>query len=147
VAAAPLRGGLTQALEPTDMHVVHRTEFFHEGRGPELLSVHLAKGSSHLLAIDFRNPDSTQVRHLKFQQAQAYMFTPEEVENYARTPVDWGATDGGSLVSLGRSNWLDSFSPRHLSRCSHFRVMFYDEFLDVLCESVTVFDGAYASGL
>jgi hypothetical protein len=129
------------------MHVVHRTEFFHEGRGPELLSVHLAKGSSHLLAIDFRNPDSTQVRHLKFQQAQAYMFTPEEVENYARTSVDWGATDGGSLVSLGRSSWLESFSPRHLARCSHFRVMFYDEFLDVLCENVNVFDGAYASGL
>ena len=128
------------------MHVVHRTEFFHDGRGPELLSVHLAKESSHLLAIDFRAPDSGQVRHLTFLLAQAYMFTPEEVENCAATSVDWGATDGGAIVSLGRSNWFNAFSPAHLSRCRHFRLMFHDEFLDVLCEDIDVADGSYASG-
>jgi len=112
-----------------------------------LISVHLAKNGSHLLAIDFRNPDSTQVQHLKFQCAQTYMFTPEEVESYAFASFDWGATEGGALVSLGRSSWLDSFSPAHLSLCNHFRVMFYDEFLDVLCESITVAEKPYASGL
>ena len=129
------------------MDAVHRTEFLHEGRGPELLAVHLAPRSSHLLAIDFRNPDSTHVRHLNFQGAQTYMFTPEEVENHLRSSVDWGASGGGALVSLGRSGWLESFSPAHLSRCSHFRAMFYDEFLDVLCEGITVADGPYSRGL
>ena len=129
------------------MHVVHQTEFIHDGRGPELLAVHLAPQGSRLLAIDFRNPDSTLVQHLNFRGAQTYMFTPEEAENYLRSSVDWGATGGGSLVSLGRSDWLESFSPAHISRCSHFRVMFYDEFLDVLCESITVADGPYVPGL
>jgi len=129
------------------MHVVHRTEFFHDGRGPELLSVHLAKESSRLIAIDFRNPNSAQVRHLEFNEAQTHIFTPEEVENYEWSSVDWGATEGGSIVSLGRSCWLNAFSPVNLSHCSHFRVMFYDEFLDVLCESIDVGDGPYASGL
>jgi hypothetical protein len=129
------------------MHVIHPKDFFHDGRGPELIAVHLASKSSHLLAVDFKNPDSSQVMHLKFLRAQAYMFTPEEVENYATTVVDWGKTGNGALVSLGRSTWLKSFNPRHLERCEHIRIMFYDEYLDVLCEDVVVGSGSYGSGL
>lgn len=127
------------------MQVVHPKDFIHDGRGPELLSVHLEEGGSRLLAIDFRNPDCVRVQHLRFQHAQAYMFTSEEVEACTRSSVDWGATEGGALVSLERSRWLDSFNPTHLSRCSHFRAMFYEEFLDILCESISLADGPYTS--
>jgi hypothetical protein len=32
---------------------------------------------------------------------------------------------------FGKSEWLLSFNQQHLDRCSHYRIMFYDEFLDV----------------
>jgi len=74
------------------------------------------------------------------------MFTPDELVDYSRSSLDWSAAEGAALVSLGRSSWLNSFSLVHLSRCSHFRAVFYDEILDVLCESIDVADGPYASG-
>jgi len=129
------------------MHVIHSKDFFHDGRGPELIAVHLAKNSSRLLAIDFSNPDARQPMHLKFVGAQSHMFTPEEVENYATPYTDWDKTGGGALVSLGRSTWLRSLSPSPLEECEHFRAMFYDEFLDVICEAIVVGSGAYERGL
>jgi hypothetical protein len=129
------------------MRVVHPKTFFHDGRGPTLVQVHLSSKSSHLEAIDFKVPDSEDspapVQHLKFVHAQTFMFTPEEVESYETTQVDWGATGMGAMVSLGKSAWLKSFSPRHLEKCEHYKVMFYDEFLDVICEQVLLEDGAY----
>jgi len=129
------------------MRVVDPQKFFHDGRGPTLRAVHLAPNSAHLEAIDFVPPDTEQnpgaVFHLRFIKAQAYMFTPEEVENYARSEVNWGETNMGALVSLGRSSWLQSFSPRHLGNCEHFRAMFYDELLDVICEDVLVVPGQF----
>ena len=122
------------------MRILHPETFFHDGRGPILLKVHLAPKSSHLLAVDFALPtaDPGELHHVRFIKSQAYLFTPEEVENYETNPVDWGATNMGALVSLGRSAWLNSFSQRHLSNCEHFKLMFYDEFLDVICEKVVV---------
>ena len=62
------------------------------------------------------------------------MFTPEEVIGQ---PGDGGATD------LGRSEWLQSFTQRHLGACRHFRLLFYDELLDVICESLEFADGVF----
>jgi hypothetical protein len=129
------------------MRVVHADSFFHDGRGPTLVAVHHAPKSAHLLAIDFKAPDSeaapAPIQHLRFVRAQAFMFTPEEVENYETTLVNWGKTGMGALVSLGKSSWLRSFGQQHLAACEHFRVMFYDEYLDVICEQVHVKSGPY----
>ena len=125
------------------MFVMHAKEFFHDGRGPELLKVHLV--NAHLLAVDFRNPDTDQVNHLRFVGAQVFMFTPDEVVAYP-TAVDWGTTGFGALVSLGRSDWLETFSPLHLTDCSHIQAMFYDQLLDVICKDVSVGHGAFAGG-
>ena len=131
------------------MKVIAKSLFYHDGRGPQLVRVHLAPRSSHLLAIDYSPPDCDDIniglRHLLFSKAQVYMFTPEEVENYQTTAVNWGATDRGAMVSLGKTQWLRSFSQRHLERCEHYRVMFYDEFLDVICEGVAPAEGPYAA--
>ncbi len=112
----PLRGA--SGVRAHVMLVLNADDFYHDGRGPKLLKVHLANGSAHLLAIDFRSPGSDETKHLKFTGAQAFMFTPDEVVSYP-TPVDWGATERGALVSLGRSDWLESFSPIHLTDCAH----------------------------
>ena len=71
------------------------------------------------------------------------MFTPEEVENYDTSQVDWGATEAGALVSLARSDWLSSLNQRHLERCEHFKAMFYEEFFDVICEGIEVNEGGF----
>lgn len=129
------------------MRVVYPNLFFHDGRGPTLQFVHFALHSAHLEAIDFfvdkHDGDLIPVQHLRFINAQSYMFTPEEVENYETSLVNWGATNGGAVVSLGRTPWLESFDPNHLKKCEHFRVMFYDEFLDVICEDIRVCEGSY----
>lgn len=135
------------AVRAHQMRIVHAEQFFHDGRGPTLVAVHLAPDSAHLEAVDFKLPDSQDnpapVQHLRFVKAQTYMFTPEEVENYRTSAVNWGATNAGSMVSLGKSAWLHSFSPIHLDRCEHYKIMFYDEFLDVLCEQVLIQGGPY----
>lgn len=129
------------------MRVIARSKFYHDGRGPELLQVHLSPRSAHLVAIDYSPPDfdgnAVGVRHLRFAKSQVHMFTPEEVENYEASEPNWGTTGKGALVSLGRTAWLGSFAQRHLGRCEHFRAMFYDQLLDVICEDVSAEEGAY----
>jgi hypothetical protein len=129
------------------MRIVHSESFYHDGRGPSLIKVHLAPNSAHLLAIDFALPDakSGEHQHLRFIKAQAYQFTPEEVENYSNSLVDWGSTNKGALVSVGKSAWLKGFSQQHLANCEHYRVMFYDEILDVICEQIVVDLGSFTS--
>jgi hypothetical protein len=53
------------------------------------------------------------------------------------------ATATGRRLDLGRSGWFRSFAPRHLERCSHFRLLFYDQLLDVICEFLEFADGAF----
>jgi hypothetical protein len=128
------------------MKAILAEQFFHEGRGPELLRVHLSPHGASLVACDFLTPDDTpdQVKHLRFLKPQAFMFTPEEVENVRASVTDWAQTGNAALVSLGRSSWLESFSPERLATCQHYRAMFYDYYLDIICEGVEVHSGGYA---
>ena len=71
------------------------------------------------------------------------MFTTHEVYNYGRDEINWGpAIDQAAAVKLGKSEWLLSFTQEQLGRCSHYRIMFYDEFLDVVCENVAAGKGS-----
>lgn len=121
--------------------------FYHEGRGPELQQVHFDLKGRMLKAIDYFNPDDVftteNLKHLVFIRPQVFMFTPEEVYNYASTSVDWGAPYRASIVVIHESVWLHSFDPQHLGKCHHYRVMFYDEFLDVICEGIEAKSGGY----
>lgn len=132
-----------QSLTP-----VHPGLFYHDGRGPELLKVHYGQDGLPLLAIDFVNSDyeecdNKNIKHILFVKPQVFMFTPEEVFNYAAFPIDWAKYGKAALFCLGRSPWVLSFAPRHLIACSHFRAMFYDEFLDVICEGIEVREGRF----
>jgi hypothetical protein len=136
------------------IRVVCGDTFYHEGRGPALVRVHIEAGSAHLQAIDYELPDTDGSpaskrhllhRHLLFHGAQVFMFTPDKVENYITSAVDWSATGGGAMVALGKSIWLSSFNQQHLERCEHYRAMFAAEFLDVICEGVTSEPGYFSS--
>jgi hypothetical protein len=116
-----------------------RESFYHDGRGPELQKVHYAGNGIVLKAIDYFNPDDEHktetLKHLLFLRPQVFMFTPEEVYDY-RSAMNWAEYGNAAIVCLGKSKWLQSFSPRHFSKCLHYQVMFYDEFLDVICEGI-----------
>jgi hypothetical protein len=126
---------------------MHVEQCWHSGRGPELQQVHYDQGGVVLKAIEYTNPDwcnqDEDLWHLLFIKTQVFMFTLEEVENSGSSPANWVETGKAALVSLGRSPWLASFNPYHLDRCSHFRAMFYDQFLDVICEEVEARRGRY----
>ena len=86
------------------------------------------------------------LRHVKFIKPQVFMLTPEEVESYEAEFNPWEGEKKFALVHLGKSSWFRRFSPRHLANCSHFRCMFYDEFLDVICEKIEIGYGGYLGG-
>jgi hypothetical protein len=111
--------------------------------------VHYRGNGATLAAIDYFNPDDSHapenLKHLLFVRPQVFKFTPEEVHNVAEDEVPWGRGSFGSagIASLGLSAWLKSFAPQHLSNCQHFRVMFYDQYLDIICERIDAKVGGY----
>jgi hypothetical protein len=131
-----------QKIVSVGIQPIHAEECWHEGRSPELKRVHYDDRGTVLKAIDYVNPDGNK-RHLIFIKPQTFMFTPEEVENYGASVVSWTDTGRAALVCVGRSPWLASFAPYHLKECLHFRIMFYDVFLDVICREVAVQTGLY----
>lgn len=118
---------------------VHVEAFWHEGRGPELLRLHWDSSGTILRGADYHNPDrgsTTPVRRVRFARAQVAMITPEEVIDYATLGPLLATHRPAAMFDLGRSPWLESFAPRHLERCHHFRLMFYDQLVDVIAEGV-----------
>jgi len=121
-------------------------ESFHgEGRGPELLNVSWSKTGRILKAIDFQNPDESTPKHLLFSGVQVLMFTPEEVINFQTLNPGWRKSSPAAILCLGKSAWLKSFAPEHLEKCLHFQVLFYDELLDIICESIEAKEGHYTA--
>ncbi|HYJ04488.1 MAG TPA: hypothetical protein VEX43_05100 [Chthoniobacterales bacterium] len=108
-------------------------KFHFDGRGPELQRAVWDSRGTILLAVDYADADGT-LRHVRFHSPQVVMFTAEEVVS---DPQPGGAFD------LGRSPWLQSFQQQHLGRCHHFQLLFYDELLDIICESLEFADGAF----
>lgn len=121
------------------MKPILREEFWHDGRGPVLVRLRWGKGGRTLLAAEYVLPDYTDekadLRHLRFVGVQVVQLVPEEVIDYGAVELPPG-TDRAAGFDLGKSPWLGSFNPRHLGNCKHYRFRFYDELLDVICETV-----------
>jgi len=118
---------------------------YHEGRGPELQAVRYATQGKSIRAVEYFNPDNIELKHLHFVKPQVYMFTPEEVYN-SESGVDyWAKFRPAAIISLGKSAWLESFAQQHLARCSQFQIMFYDQYLDIICEEIIFGHGAFQS--
>ncbi|HET8669957.1 MAG TPA: hypothetical protein VFM05_04835 [Candidatus Saccharimonadales bacterium] len=127
-----------------------KEQFYHDGRGPELQRVYYRGRGQIIEAVDYFNHDviysPENLRHLFFTWPQVFMFTPEEVYNYMAKSLEWSKYKGAAIVDLGRSAWLESFNPDHLSQCSHYQIMFYDEYLDIICEGIDARIGSYGDG-
>lgn len=123
--------------------------FYGEGRGPELNRVHFIGSARRILrAIDYFNADdefsNRNLWHLVFVRPQVFMFTPEEAYNHATSPVRWGEIPRVWAVVLRNSSWFQSFSSQHLGKCQHYQFMFYDKYLDVICEGIETRLGGYS---
>jgi hypothetical protein len=124
-------------------------QFYHDGRGPTLVRMHWGADGQVLEAIDFALPDAVGgpagVQHVRFTGLQVVAITPEEVIDYARTPHLSESPGRAALFDLGRSAWMATFNPRHLTRCRHFQLFFYDELVDVIAEGVSLHAGGYTA--
>lgn len=120
---------------------------YHEGRGPELQAVRYACDGKRIRAVEYFNPDDRytpdNIKHLHFVNPQVYMWTPDEVYSNLNNKDHWAEFRPAAIISLETSPWLLSFSPQHLAQCSHFQIMFYDEYLDIICESIVFGKGFY----
>ncbi len=125
---------------------VHTEHFYGEGRGPELVALRWAFSGRVLEAAEFMLPDaasSEDLRHVRFIRPQVVMRTPEEVIDYRSVGPEFAKHPPAAMFDLGQSKWLKSFSPRHLGRCTHFQLYFYDELIDVIAEGAAFGVGPY----
>jgi hypothetical protein len=115
---------------------VLESEFYHEGRGPELQRVVWSYKGRILRGFEYFNPDDIyseeNLRHLELEKVEAYSMAGEEV-------YDGIAANGDSRAAIfliPDSPWKKSFRQRHLQDCEHFQIMFYDEIFDVICRKI-----------
>jgi len=130
------------------MKPIHPELFYHDGRGPELVGVHWSARGQVLQAIDFMPPDAEtneDIYHIGFAGVQVVQIIPEEVVEYDDGGLSSALTKHrpAALFNAGKSKWLLSFSQRHLDKCFHFRIMFYDELFEVIAEDIRIQKGKY----
>lgn len=75
-----------------------------------------------------------------FHGVQVVQPVPEEVHSYWHHPL---TQERGAAWRVESSNWLASFSQRHLAECEHYVLEFYDYVVEVICEEVSFGPGAF----
>jgi hypothetical protein len=98
-----------------------------------------------LQALEYYNPEDTyddaHIRHVRIIKSQVIMCTPEEVINYATFKP--GPHGGAAAFDCGKSEWLKSFSQLHLTKSSHYQLMFYDKLYDIIADGLDFRKGRY----
>lgn len=122
-------------------------KFYHDGRGPELQKAYYNDSGTKLIAIDFFNPDDEyfeeNLKHVLFINPQAFMITPEEEHGYTTSSCDYSQTNKGAIINLEKSSWYKNFSNIHSVQCNHYQLMFYDEYVDIICEGIEIKLGGF----
>jgi hypothetical protein len=139
------------------MHVLpYISEFFgFDGRGPEIHRfIHdrdlLKEGSfpdrrkppGNIVGIEYFWFEHPEMAWVIFKKQQVIQIVPEEVCSYWFTKFVSERQKGVGIYVVEDSEWLRSFSQRHLSRCRHFIIMFYDDIIEVICEGLEFGRGA-----
>lgn len=102
-------------------------KFFGGGRGPGLIKIFWDDETNTKIEKIIFEGNSV----LKFTGLQTVMITPHEV--YGGEFLD---EDG--IYDMGHSDWFRSMSSGHLDKCNHYRLFFYDEIIDVICEDIVI---------
>jgi hypothetical protein len=72
---------------------------------------------------------------ISFENLQAYMVTPEEEYDY-RSISALLSKDNRAILNMGKSDWYKSFTNRHSLNANHYKIIFYDQIIDVICNDV-----------
>lgn len=114
------------------------SDFYHDGRGPELQKVRWKSNGVILVGFEYFNPDDEYIpdnlKHLILDSVEAYSMSSDEVHGNILATGDSKA----AIFEVKDSEWLASFNQAHLSECKHYQIMFYDEIYDVICKQITV---------
>ena len=112
------------------------THFYHDGRGPELQKVIWGNKGVTLVGFEFYNPDDIyeekNIKNIELVKVEVFALASEEVHGNILASAESQA----AIFEVLDSNWIKTFQPRHLSKCKHFQIMFYDEIYDVICEDI-----------
>ncbi|OJT00136.1 hypothetical protein [Marinobacter nauticus] len=112
------------------------SDFYHDGRGPELQRVVWKLRGTVLVGFEYFNPDDKYVpdnlRHLVLEGVEAYSMASEEVHGNILATGESRA----AILEVVNSTWLASLNQSHLSECKHYQVMFYDEVFDLVCRGI-----------
>jgi hypothetical protein len=111
---------------------IYVDEFWRDGRGPELHRVVWNASGTLIRGIEYLNLDwgpdlQAGLRHVLFGGAQVVQITPEEVIGLHQLGSRYQDRRRASMFGLGRRSWLQSFAHRHLARCHHIQLLFYDQ--------------------
>ncbi|MFL1483644.1 hypothetical protein [Marinobacter sp. LN3S78] len=112
------------------------SDFYHDGRGPELQRVVWKLRGAVLVGFEYFNPDDKYVpdnlKHLVLEGVEAYSMASEEVHGSILVTGDSRV----AIFEVMDSKWLASLNQAHLSDCTHYQVMFYDEVFDLVCRGI-----------
>ena len=126
---------------------MHVDAFFHDGRGPEFRELHWDRTGTVLRAVDYFNPPGMRepggLHHVRFVGLQVAMITPEEVIGAETLGDLLGRHRPAAMFDRGKSEWFKAFSQKHLGRCHHYQLLFYDQLLEVIAEGVEVYRGGF----
>lgn len=112
------------------------SHFYHDGRGPELQRVIWRNNGVTLVGFEFYNPgdiyDEKNIKNIQLVKVEAYALASEKVHGNIMATRDSQA----AILEVLDSDWIKTFQSRHLNKCKHFQIMFYDEIYDVICEDI-----------
>jgi hypothetical protein len=112
------------------------SDFYHDGRGPELQRAVWKLRGTVLVGFEYFNPDDEytpdNLRHLALEGVEAYSMASEEVHG----SILANAESRAAIFEVIGSKWLASLNQAHLSECKHYQVMFYDEVFDLVCRGI-----------
>lgn len=106
---------------------ITNTNFLYNGRGP-VLTRWIHDKSGFIIGAEH------EFGWIVFKRLQVIQIVPHEVHSF------WYLTEGDTfdngILEVEDSSWIKNFSPTHLTKCKHFILEFYDEIVEVICESL-----------
>lgn len=118
-------------------------DFYHDGRGPELLRVCWKYDGKILAGFEYYNPDDVyderHLKHLILEKVEAFAMASEEVHGNILATGETKA----AIFKVVESEWKRSFQQHHLIDYEHYQIIFYDEIYDVICKSILAGKGPF----
>lgn len=112
------------------------SEFYSDGRGPELQQVVWTVNGSNLVGFEYFNPDveykPENLMHLILQDVRAYQMSLEEIHSNIQASTNSKA----AIFEIIDSSWLKTFKQDLVKEYKHFQIIFYDEIFDVVCKHI-----------